>query len=83
MAPRTETEKKVATAWQEVLNREKVGIHDNFFEMGGHSLLAVQMVSRIRQALGVELPLRSLFENPTVAGLAADIEQKRGMTAAV
>ena len=70
----------VAAAWQEVLNGEKVGIHDNFFEMGGHSLLAVQMVSRIRQALRVELPLRSLFENPTVAGLAAAIEQEKGMT---
>ena len=83
LAPRSELEKLIAKIWQEVLNREKVGIHDNFFEMGGHSLLAVQMVSRIRQALGVELPLRSLFENPTVAGLAAAIEQEKGMTAVV
>jgi len=83
VAPRTEVEQKIASIWQEVLGREKVGIHDNFFELGGHSLIAVQMISHIRRVLDVELPLRSLFENPTVAGLTATIEQEKGMPAAV
>jgi len=73
VAPRTEIEKKLAGIWAEVLRREIVGIKDNFFEIGGHSLLATQVISRIRQHFKVELPLRSLFESPTVGTLATAV----------
>ncbi|HSK79061.1 MAG TPA: non-ribosomal peptide synthase/polyketide synthase, partial [Thermoanaerobaculia bacterium] len=73
-APRTEAEARVAGLWEAVLGVPRVGISDNFFELGGHSLLATQLVSRVREAFGVEIPLRALFEDPTVAGLAARIE---------
>src|SRR6185437_1605667 len=70
VAARTVIEKQLASMWAEVLRREKVGIYDNFFELGGHSLLAVSMISRVRDVLNVDLKVRSLFEAPTVAGLA-------------
>ncbi|MDX6694352.1 MAG: hypothetical protein QOF02_1955, partial [Blastocatellia bacterium] len=74
VAPRTELEEMVAGIWSEVLKVERVGVEDNFFELGGHSLLATQIISRVREALEVGLALRTLFESPTVAGLAAHIE---------
>ncbi|MGH7833991.1 MAG: non-ribosomal peptide synthetase, partial [Candidatus Binatia bacterium] len=74
VAPRTPGERSLAKIWAEVLKLEKVGIHDNFFDLGGHSLLATQVISRLRDAFRIDLPLRSLFESPTVAGLAECIE---------
>jgi acyl carrier protein len=75
VAPRTQVEEVVATAWSEVLGIEQVSIHDDFFRLGGHSLLAMHVVSRLRTTLQVELPLRSFFEAPTIAGLADIIMQ--------
>jgi amino acid adenylation domain-containing protein len=75
VAPRTPVEQTLAEIWSTVLGIQRVGIHDPFFELGGHSLLAAQVISRIQEAFQIELPLRTLFEEPTVAGLAAQIEQ--------
>jgi amino acid adenylation domain-containing protein len=69
--PQTPEERALASLWSGLLGVDRVGLHDNFFALGGHSLLATQVVSRVRQAFAVELPLRHLFEAPTVAGLAA------------
>jgi amino acid adenylation domain-containing protein len=76
-APRPGTEELIAEIWSEVLEIEQIGREDNFFDHGGHSLLATQVVSRISQVLGVELPLRTLFREPTVAGLAEAVEETR------
>ncbi len=76
-APCTAVEEILAGIWAEILGIKHVGVHDNFFELGGHSLLATQVVSRIRTSFQIELPLRSLFEAPTVEALSAVIEQAR------
>ncbi|MDZ8091993.1 MAG: amino acid adenylation domain-containing protein [Nostoc sp. DedQUE05] len=75
VAPRTPTEEIVADIWIQILKREHIGIYDNFFDLGGHSLLATQAISRLRKAFKVELPLRSLFEAPTLAQLVERIEK--------
>jgi acyl carrier protein len=77
VAPQTATERLVAGIWAEVLELERVGLCDHFFEIGGHSLLTMQVVSRIRAACQVDLPLRLLFDAPTVAELAEHIEMIR------
>ncbi|MFB2892337.1 amino acid adenylation domain-containing protein [Aerosakkonemataceae cyanobacterium BLCC-F50] len=74
IAPTSSLEAYLAEIWTQLLGRKQIGIHDNFFELGGHSLLATQLVSRIRDRLSVELPLRSVFETPTIAELAQKIE---------
>ncbi|HEY0558373.1 MAG TPA: amino acid adenylation domain-containing protein, partial [Thermoanaerobaculia bacterium] len=76
--PRTPTQEVLAGIWAEVLELPVVGIHDNFFDLGGHSLLATQVVSRVRGTLGVELPLRRMFEHPTVARFAASVDAELG-----
>ncbi|HEU4560478.1 MAG TPA: amino acid adenylation domain-containing protein, partial [Longimicrobium sp.] len=75
VAPRTETEQLLAEIWAEVLRLERVGVEESFFELGGHSLLATSVVSRVREVFGVELPLRAIFETPTVGNLAPRVEQ--------
>ncbi|MGB8507416.1 MAG: amino acid adenylation domain-containing protein, partial [Pyrinomonadaceae bacterium] len=75
VGPQTVVEEAVADIWARSLGLERVGAEENFFALGGHSLIAMQMLSRIREAFHVELPLRSVFDEPTVAGLARLIEQ--------
>lgn len=77
LAPRNPVEEVLAGIWAEVLGVAQVGVHDNFFELGGHSLLATRVISRMREAFQVEVPLRALFEAPTVAGLAVKITQSQ------
>src|SRR5262249_50207341 len=77
IAPRTEMETLVAEIWRETLGITQVGVESNFFDLGGHSLLATRVMNRIRERCGVELPLRVLFELPTIASLAAKLEASR------
>jgi len=73
--PHTETEKKLASMWQELLKTEDVGTEQNFFELGGHSLLVLQVIARIRKAFEIEIPVRVVFEYPTIAQIAAEVEK--------
>jgi len=77
VAPRTPVEEALAAIWSQVLGLEQVSIYDNFFDLGGHSLKAAQLMSRLRDTLQVELPLRAIFATPTVAGLADAVIQRQ------
>src|SRR5689334_703632 len=77
IAPRSAIEEQLAEIWASVLKLERVGIFDNFFELGGHSLLATQVISRVRHTLQVEIPLRDLFESPTISEMALGVAGQR------
>jgi acyl carrier protein len=81
VAPRNSTEAALAEIWAEVLGVETVGVKDNFFDLGGHSLLVIQVLSRVRRSFHVEVPLRELFESPTVAALAVSVVQHQAAQA--
>ncbi|MGD2146471.1 MAG: amino acid adenylation domain-containing protein [Anaerolineae bacterium] len=77
VAPRSSVEERLAQIWKDVLGLERVGVNDNFFELGGHSLLATRVMSRVRETMNAELPLRTLFATPTIAGLARSMDTIR------
>jgi acyl carrier protein len=78
VAPRSSAEELVAKIWATVLKLNRIGINNNFFDLGGHSLLAIQIVSQIRELFDIDLPLRVVFESPTVAEMAAVITEYQG-----
>ena len=75
--PRTPIEETLAGIWAELLKLDKVGIHDNFFDLGGHSLLATQVISRMRNAFSIDVPLRQIFDAPTIAEMATIITENQ------
>jgi NAD(P)-dependent dehydrogenase (short-subunit alcohol dehydrogenase family) len=75
-APRNDTERALAAIWEEVLGIEPVGVHDDFNELGGHSLLALQVLARVRAALAADLPLRAVFDAPTIAALSVHLLER-------
>jgi amino acid adenylation domain-containing protein len=75
--PRNETERTVAQILEDVLHIDQVGAHDDFFDLGGHSLLATRVISRLRDTFGTEIPLRQIFETPTVSAVAESIDAMR------
>jgi hypothetical protein len=78
-APQGETETRLAEIWADVLKIDRVGRHDNFFELGGHSLLAMLVTARVRHVFNLELPVRSMFEKPTIAGLAGELPRAQAL----
>lgn len=77
--PNSDVERKLASIWQELLEVEQVGVDQNFFELGGHSLLVLQMIARIRNIFETELPVRSVFEKPTIAALADELQKAQAL----
>jgi len=80
IAPRTPVEQEVVTIWEQVLKVKGVGVYDNFFALGGHSLLATQVISRVHESFQIDMPLRTIFEQPTVAGFALAVAQRQART---
>jgi acyl carrier protein len=78
VAPRNEVEREIVEVWQEVLGIQQVGVYDNFFELGGNSLAGIQLIARLKEELGVQIPVVSLYEGPTVNTLSKIIVQIRG-----
>ena len=77
VAPRTAMEEMIANIWSELLGVTRVGVYDNFFELGGHSLLAARIIVRLRDKFAVDVPLRSMFDTPNVAGLALAVMESQ------
>jgi acyl transferase domain-containing protein len=77
VAPANPTETSLADIWQQLLGVDKVGIHDNFFDLGGHSLLGTQLLSHIRAAFHIQMPLRTLYDSPTVAAMAESVTRQQ------
>ena len=77
IAPRTEIEGTIAQAWREVLRLNEVGVEDNFFDLGGHSLLLVQVQTRLRDTLGQEVPIVEMFQYPTIRTMATHVARQR------
>uniref|UniRef100_UPI0018693D75 phosphopantetheine-binding protein n=1 Tax=Pseudomonas sp. FME51 TaxID=2742609 RepID=UPI0018693D75 len=75
VAPQSDLEQQIAAIWADVLKVEKVGLTDNFFELGGHSLLATQVIYQINAQLGIDLPLRTIFESSTLNDFSMSLEQ--------
>jgi acyl carrier protein len=80
VGPSTPVETRVVAILAELLGIKKVGVHDNFFFLGGHSLLGTQLIARARDSFGIELPLRTVFDSPTASQLSAEIERLRRQT---
>ena len=81
VAPRTSVEDAIAKIWADILCVDRVGVHDNFFDLGGHSLAAARVVSRVMKTFQLEFPIKALFDSPTVAELAAVITQHQAKRA--
>jgi phthiocerol/phenolphthiocerol synthesis type-I polyketide synthase E len=77
VAPRAGVEQELEDLWGRLLGVDGIGTHDNFFELGGHSLMGTRLIARIRQEMGVELPIQALFRSPTVSAMAAEITEAR------
>lgn len=82
VAPRDPTERTLAKIWSALLKLDKVGVHDDFFALGGHSLIATRLVSQLRKEFGLELPLRAIFENTTIERLALQLAERQGASIA-
>jgi amino acid adenylation domain-containing protein len=83
VAPATDVQKTIAKVWEEILGVEGIGVHDDFFDLGGHSLLLTQVLSRVRKQVATEISLRSLFEKRTIAGIAEEIDKTKDSGAPV